>query len=149
MKKCSTLIAFLFVGFALFAQDPVNPNDDSGEVETICEPFLAASYDQDAQTLTIRYEDCQQDGIFWGWCGTFCGFGETIDGAEKGYTERELMVGNFNGRVHYAETFSNYDEIPEDLVINNLALSTGIYFVRLKTFQNNESKIFHVKFAVN
>lgn len=149
MKKNITLIAFLFVGFSLFAQDPVIPNDDSGEIETVCESFLAASYNQDAQTLTIKYEDCHQDVAFWGWCGTFCGVGEGVGESDAYSRERELMVGSFNGRVHYAETFSLYDEMPEDLIINSLALSTGIYFVRLKTYRDDEIKIFHVKFAVN
>lgn len=149
MKKLTTLIALFFVGFALFAQDPLNPKDDSGETITVCEPFLAATYDRDAQSLTIRYEDCQQDRIFWGWCGTFCGFGEETGPESNFYQERELMVGNLNGSVHYAESFNAYDEIPEVITINQISLNTGIYFVRIKTYQEGEPKIFHVKFAVN
>ncbi len=148
MKNLLTLFAFLFVGMMLFAQDPVF--SDQEESPELCEPFLAAQYDRSAQTLTIRYESCAEDVAFLGWCGTgICGFGTTNDYGLGANKDRELMVGNFNGTVHYQEVFSPYQEIPGTLTINNLNLNDGVYFVRIHTYVENESKIFLVKFAVN
>lgn len=150
MKNLFTLIALLFVCFSLFAQDPVKSDDDSG-VEPVCEPFLAARYDMDAQTLTIRYESCDLDyenwGICgWGWCGTMT---EEERKALEQMGKRTFMVGSLNGTVHYTENFSNFNRVPDVIQIDNLKLTTGIYFVRLKTFREGEEIAMFVKFQVH
>ena len=151
MKNLFTLIAFLCLGVILYAQDPVF-NQEEETPETVCEPYLAASYDHAAQTLTIRYEDCHQDMVFWGWCGTGlpeCGFGELNRNGDPVGSDRHLVVGNLQGTIHYAETFGLYQEMPEMITVSQLNLNPGIYFVRLQSYREGEKVDYLIKFPVN
>ena len=123
-----TLLSFILLVCTfsgLQAQDPVLPQEES---EPVCEPFFRANYQIDAQTLTIFYEDCNEDvsGIY------FCGFGcGNMSEAELNMYENQsryqLIATDLYGKVLYRASM----EKPHELSISGLNLEYGAYLLRM------------------